>query len=378
MIKHERIHGMDALRGIAMWLGVVLHAVIAYQIDPRGGWPNDIYSSEIMDWVYSYLHAFRMPLFFFVAGFFARFLIQKVKIKAFLIHRTKRILVPFILSALLIVPLCGYIFSIHRLLMNGYYENIILEAIPESLQWTGLYHIWFLYYLLMLYGILIVYIQVFSRYINIPKNVTETGFFVTTILLFSIQYFFYGGYVEPWTGIFPKPGQILYYGYFFGLGYIIFFNIDFLFQNRKLRFFYILIGIIIIFIIRNYFSGMPYWLFSLLVSLQTNLLLLGHLSFFVHIFKKESNWVRYFSDASYWFYLIHLPIVVSLQLLLLYFDTSVWFKVTLVIGITTLISIISYEYLVRYSVVGNMLNGKKIKQRKVNPTNFLRKHLVND
>ena len=89
---------MDALRGIAMWLGVVLHSVISYQKNPRAGWPLDNSSSIVMDFIYEYLHAFRMPLFFLVAGFFAHFLYKKIGMKPFIIHRAKRILVPFILS----------------------------------------------------------------------------------------------------------------------------------------------------------------------------------------------------------------------------------------------------------------------------------------
>ena len=37
----ERIHGFDALRAIAMWLGVVLHSIIVYKETPEINWPHD-------------------------------------------------------------------------------------------------------------------------------------------------------------------------------------------------------------------------------------------------------------------------------------------------------------------------------------------------
>ena len=87
-----RINGFDALRAIAMWLGVVLHALIVYKSVPEPNWPHDdSFNSEFLDWLYQYIHVFRMPLFFLVAGFFARLVITRSGIKYFRIQRKKRI-----------------------------------------------------------------------------------------------------------------------------------------------------------------------------------------------------------------------------------------------------------------------------------------------
>ena len=109
---------------------------------------------------------------------------------------------------------------------------------------------------------------------------------------------------------------------------------------------------------------MTYALKSLLLSLQTNLFILGHIAFFMHLFKEQSRRLRYFSDGSYWFYLIHLPIVVGLQLLLFNFDLSPWFKATFVVVATTVLSMITYDLFIRYTFIGTMLNGKKVRERK--------------
>ena len=39
--NHERLHSMDALRAIAMLLGIVLHAIIPYRTVIQDTWPSD-------------------------------------------------------------------------------------------------------------------------------------------------------------------------------------------------------------------------------------------------------------------------------------------------------------------------------------------------
>ena len=346
---------MDALRGIAMWLGVVLHGVMAYQVDPRVGWPKDANSSIGMDIIYEYLHSFRMPLFFLVAGFFARFLSKKIGLQEFLKHRVKRILLPFIFSVICIVPVTSYSFSLYR--NWGTTENLFIEAFLTNLRWTGFYHIWFLYYLIMFYGIQLC-LQRLAKSVSFPENwINEKVFFASTLVLVLVQYFLYEEKVEPYTGLTPQINQLFYYGYFYFCGFAINTNTNFLFKNKLARYSYFIIGFALIPLINQ--DGVSYMLQSFLLSIQTNLFILAHIALFMHFFKEQSNRLRYFSDGSYWFYLIHLPIVVALQLLLFSVDWSPWVKAGIVVSVTTLISMVTYELFVRYTFIGTMLNGKK-------------------
>ena len=46
--QHRRYHGLDALRGIAMLLGIVLHAALPFMVGmPISIWPTDKYSSGL-------------------------------------------------------------------------------------------------------------------------------------------------------------------------------------------------------------------------------------------------------------------------------------------------------------------------------------------
>ncbi|MBP1650970.1 MAG: conserved rane protein of unknown function, partial [Bacteroidetes bacterium] len=101
----QRINSMDALRALAMFLGVVLHAVMAYTITPFENFYHDPhYSSGAYDVIFFVIHTFRMQLFYLIAGFFFRLLYFRIGEAAFIKHRTQRILIPFVVGLFLILP----------------------------------------------------------------------------------------------------------------------------------------------------------------------------------------------------------------------------------------------------------------------------------
>lgn len=86
-----RYHALDRVRALAMLLGVVYHALL-FRMMVGGGNPAEFMSptspSKILgDW----LHSFRMPLFFVIAGFFGRMMLVKYGTKEFLRRRWTRI-----------------------------------------------------------------------------------------------------------------------------------------------------------------------------------------------------------------------------------------------------------------------------------------------
>src|SRR5687768_9972102 len=105
MKTSSRIYGFDALRATAMWLGVILHSIIFFKKVPAENWPHDPYLfSTVLEWLYEFIHSFRMPLFFLVAGYFSSLVIEKRSLNEFISQRVQRILIPFILALVLIVP----------------------------------------------------------------------------------------------------------------------------------------------------------------------------------------------------------------------------------------------------------------------------------
>jgi hypothetical protein len=72
---------------------------------------------------------------------------------------------------------------------------------------------------------------------------------------------------------------------------------------------------------------------------------------------RESRWIRYLSDASYWFYLTHLPLVILAQAAVRDYDFPAVIKFLLICSTVTAVLFLSYAKCVRYSFVGTFLNG---------------------
>jgi len=76
-----------------MLLGIVLHAMLSFV-----GWPvwpvQDINQSEFYGIPILFIHGFRMPLFFFVSGFFTMLLWKRKGTKELMSNRCKRIVLP--------------------------------------------------------------------------------------------------------------------------------------------------------------------------------------------------------------------------------------------------------------------------------------------
>lgn len=105
----RRRHDLDALRGFAMLLGIALHASLAFF---PSFWPVQDNTSNI-DGIYDeFLHAvhgFRMPLFFFLSGFFTSMLWRRRGLRSLVEHRLRRIALPLLIGFLTIVPLVDWV-----------------------------------------------------------------------------------------------------------------------------------------------------------------------------------------------------------------------------------------------------------------------------
>jgi peptidoglycan/LPS O-acetylase OafA/YrhL len=77
----------------------------------------------------------------------------------------------------------------------------------------------------------------------------------------------------------------------------------------------------------------------------------------------ERAWVRYVADSSYWIYLIHLPILMVVQILVLPLPLPALVKFALVLAVAFPIMPLSYHLLVRSTWLGALLNGRRYPRR---------------
>jgi glucans biosynthesis protein C len=70
-------------------------------------------------------------------------------------------------------------------------------------------------------------------------------------------------------------------------------------------------------------------------------------------------WLSYLADASYWWYLWHLPIVMILQIWIADWSLNGWLKLLMILAVTVAILLPSYHTMVRYTFIGRILNGMR-------------------
>ena len=95
----------------------------------------------------------------------------------------------------------------------------------------------------------------------------------------------------------------------------------------------------------------------------------------IGVFEASMNssrkWVRWLSDSSYWIYIIHLPLVSLTTFYLGHMDRNQWLKKLTGIEwnaeskflisciFTMVVCLVTYRYLVRYTPIGLLLNGRR-------------------
>ncbi len=141
-----RFHDLDALRAGAMLLGIVLHGTLF--LLPDTIWPELDYAYEVEParnpyiWLLLLIHGMRMPLFFMLSGFFTAMLWHSRGLRRLAEHRLKRIALPLLVGMFTVIP------ATHWLAAGREFHP---AAWP--LVWLdGFYHLWFLWYLLLLAG----------------------------------------------------------------------------------------------------------------------------------------------------------------------------------------------------------------------------------
>lgn len=95
-VSSARLHGLDALRGGALLLGVFFHAAFSFLPGDQLWLVMDVQRSASVSGGAYVLHIFRMTIFFLLAGYFGRMQTYRLGTGAFLRDRLQRIGVPLI------------------------------------------------------------------------------------------------------------------------------------------------------------------------------------------------------------------------------------------------------------------------------------------
>lgn len=411
----DRYHALDSLRGCAMFLGVVLHAALSFTINVPAFWPvRDVDPVPVADLFLIAVHDFRMQLFFLLAGFFGCLLYQRYGLSGMLVHRVKRVAVPLVLALVFIVP------TVQAAGLYAEIENARAGSVrgPESVArgvaaglvaanpdastprlivdyvLTGasfgnlpLVHLWFLYYLLIFVVAVALLAPLLGRLggtrflagVDAVFRRVVTGYgrvLVPALLTFPLML--------PMTWIVDTPARwspqwhiVGYYFAFFGFGWMLFRHRDLVSAfGRRWRLHLALANVVCLpvmvgLIIKGVEAeragqggvlAMKLGGYAASV-LYTWLMITGLWGGFLRLFSHERAWVRYLADSAYWCYLASITPIFVFQFVVRDWPLPGALKCVLVTLATMAVLLLSYEYCVRYTFLGVILNGRKYRSR---------------
>jgi glucan biosynthesis protein C len=361
---------MDNLRALAMLSGVLFHAALAYSPLAHAFLPTaDRVSSTAVDVCIWFLHLFRMPLFFVVAGFFAAMLVAKRGMGGMFRNRFKRIALPFVIFLPLVHAALKY--STLRAAETVQHRSPVLAIIRQLLQTQGLPgqlpgtgHLWFLYYLLFFY-VLVWSAKNFGLE-KLGQRVRELSpvwlLGVLPVLLVPALASVSAPHPAP-ESFLPQSWAFGFYGPFFAFGYLLYGH-DAMIERLRPLAPWLLVASLILY-------G-AYWV--LLNRQETSVLdpsdslpialLGGYVSAWMtcvclvagrSLLNRGNAALRYLSDASYWTYIVHLPILFAVQYCLLDVELPWGIKFTASALATFGLCLLSYHALIRRTLLGDLL-----------------------
>ena len=372
--KTERLHSLDSLRAIMMMLGLVLHSAATYSIDV-GDWPisDPKTMSYSNDFIVGLIHSFRMPIFFLVAGFFGSMLFYERTPLKMIKNRISRLVYPFLVFLFLLWPLMiltfGYTKSVFAGIHHPFAEVAHIFSSPFAFIPRHTFHLWFLYYLIfttILTVLIALQMKMFPRVRKeiikkfkwlIQNPIRRLVFFPA--LIFALYFVSEITEVETSPFFFPDPISLIFYFVFYLIGWVLFKAKDVLSSFKTADWLCVFIGSVLFctsFFFRDEFNETSLMLLSALMIWS---FVFGITGLFIRYGSHYSSKLRYVSDASYWVYLIHLPLTGIIPAFLVDLNIPGSFKFFIVLVITSLICFLSYHYLVRSSFIGKFLNGRK-------------------
>lgn len=386
----ERLHALDAVRALALLLGIVLHAIMSF-VPVAGLWPiHDVRPSLALSLVSFSIHVFRMTTFFLIAGFFAHMSFHRRGIRGFVRDRLQRIGLPLAIGwPLLLTPIVLITVWASGLPNRG--------AMPRATDWLPalpnfrLTHLWFLYVLLELYVAALVLRGAIVRFdasgrlrafldrqfASLMRNPLAPLVLAMPIgIAFCLDPTWTAseGVRTPDRSLVTNAMAWICFGTAFGFGWLLHRQADLLrlFERRwPWNLAAALVLILISFLLSGVMMSAPgaprlpvsFATLRLIAAvLYASAIWISTFAFIGLALRFMSGFSptwRYLADASYWLYLIHLPIVLALQVLVSQLDWPGPVKLVLILAVAVPLMLASYQVLVRFTFIGVVLNGRR-------------------
>ena len=376
----DRFHSLDFLRALALLMGVLIHVLILF-LEPADGSEPRLGASVIFIWI----HTWRMPLFMLLAGFFTAFSLAKRDVGNYALNRLIRLGAPILLLWSVIPAIdeaATELFKIPELISWLFYD------VPFTLR---LDHLWFLYYLLLFYGVLLLLESINPK---IFSFIADYKLSLTRVLILWLPILILLSPVnKPTGGIFGDipatfgevhVGSMLFMASFFIIGIQIHKNPHFLESLKQMRFWLpsLIVSSLIPIGLLGWggfkdepfaFSGpLEMWIVNGLAGSATLLLVLSIMGLAMHRISSSGQMLRWLVKLSYPIYVFHLMFVISVSGTLMFFGVNDWIVVLLGFLSGIFFPAIIYYAFISWTPLDWIFNGYKNSKYRSNSTSINR------
>lgn len=374
----SRQYFVDWVRVIAFGLLIFFHCAMPFV---RFGWEikNDEHSF-FLDLLIHWLHQWRIPLLFFIAGVGSNYSMAKRSAFSFLGERFVRLFIPLVFAMFFVLPVQVYFEKLQRGLYAGSYSEFYplvwtFELVPKgAITWS---HLWFVAYLFV-FTLLMFPVFSFLKWGPIKRakqklNGAFSSPWVAGMLFLSLLVYHYtlfldwpgnGSLTEDWF-IFLLSITLFFYGYFLAD------LISFWETCEKYRWHFLTFAVLSVFWLYARF----WWTFQLPEKQDSSLyeyglfnsihiwtIMLSALGFARKHLNFSNPFLHYTTPAVYPFYILHQTIIVCSGFYVVQWNALIFVKLVTLLSICFGGAFLIYHFLIRPFMLTRVLYGLKPKR----------------